>query len=102
MVLIDSNAARRPPGRWMLVRSALIFGAVMDTTRISIILLSCGVAAFGTVMPFEVSAAPPPGPTSRDVRGAVERSLPYVEKVSTAWMQERKCNSCHNVTFLVW
>jgi hypothetical protein len=28
--------------------------------------------------------------------------LPYIEKVATAWMRDRKCNSCHNVTFLVW
>ena len=72
----------------------------MDT-KISLI-LSCGVAVFASVMALEVSAAAPPGATSRDVRGAVERSLPYVERVSTAWMRERNCNSCHNVTFLVW
>src|SRR5206468_5625013 len=76
-----------------------ILGAVMDT-RMPLI-LSCAAAIFATVMALEVSAAPP-GPTSQNVRGAVERSLPYVEKVSTAWMQERECNSCHNVTFLVW
>jgi hypothetical protein len=37
-----------------------------------------------------------------DVRRTVERSLPYLEKVGVAWMRERECNSCHNVTFLVW
>src|SRR5262245_25901921 len=37
-----------------------------------------------------------------DVRAAVERALPYLEKVGTAWMRGRKCNSCHVVTFLVW
>src|SRR5207249_1315572 len=63
--------------------------------------LSCGVAIFATVIAVQVSAAPP-APTSPNVRGAVERSLPYIEKVGVAWMQERKCNSCHNVTFLLW
>src|SRR5262245_57606404 len=43
-----------------------------------------------------------PEPTSRDVRVAVERSLPAIERGGTAWMQERNCNSCHAVTFLVW
>jgi len=71
----------------------------MDT-RISLI-FSYGVAVFASVMALAVSAAPP-GPTSGNVRGAVERSLPYIEKVGAAWMQEHKCNSCHNVTFLVW
>src|SRR5213078_1709150 len=64
-------------------------------------IFSCGVALFATVVALEVSAAPP-GPTSQNVRGAVQRSLPYLEKVATAWMREQKCNSCHNVTFLVW
>jgi len=63
--------------------------------------LSCSLAFLATVLASEVRAAPP-SPTSQDVRGAVERSLPYVEMVGTDWMRERKCNSCHNVTFLVW
>jgi hypothetical protein len=40
--------------------------------------------------------------TPADVRASVERSLPYIEKVGTTWMAERKCNSCHVVTFLIW
>ena len=39
---------------------------------------------------------------SRTVRAAVERSLPVIERGGTEWMQERSCNSCHAVTFLVW
>src|SRR5580765_4189393 len=61
----------------------------------------CSFAILTTIISAEFLGAPPP-PTSQNVRGAVERSLPYIEKVGTAWMQERKCNSCHNVTFLVW
>src|SRR5262249_54185632 len=58
-------------------------------------------AIFATLMACEVLTAAPAA-TSQNVRGAVQRSLPYVEKVSTAWMREQKCNSCHNVTFLLW
>jgi hypothetical protein len=36
------------------------------------------------------------------LRRAVERSLPYLEKAGLAWRNERKCASCHHVTFLVW
>ena len=82
----------------MAVRSAFILDAVME--RISLI-SCCGVVIFATVMVCEISDAAP-DPTSQNVRSAIERSLPYIEKVGTAWMQERKCNSCHNVTFLVW
>lgn len=49
-----------------------------------------------------LSRAAPPAERWQDVRSAIRRSLPYVENVSKAWMQERKCNSCHNVTFLIW
>jgi hypothetical protein len=28
--------------------------------------------------------------------------LPYIENVAVAWMRERNCNSCHNVTFPLW
>src|SRR5436190_364661 len=48
------------------------------------------------------AAVPPAAPAGHaEVRAGVERSLPYIEKVATAWMAERKCNSCHVVTFLV-
>jgi hypothetical protein len=46
--------------------------------------------------------ADPAAPADQRVRGAVERSLPYLEKVGVAWMRERECSSCHNVTFLIW
>ena len=36
------------------------------------------------------------------VRGAVERSLPFIEKGGVDWMQNRKCSSCHHVTFMIW
>ncbi len=61
-----------------------------------------------------VLAAPPAAPepstdaqaklaaTSDEVRAAVQRSLPYIEKIGVEWINSRKCNSCHTVTFLVW
>jgi hypothetical protein len=33
---------------------------------------------------------------------AVERSLPFLEKGGVDWMRERKCASCHHVTFMIW
>lgn len=41
-------------------------------------------------------------PAPDAVRQAVGRSLPFVEKAGVAWINERKCNSCHTVSFLVW
>jgi hypothetical protein len=36
------------------------------------------------------------------VRAAVERSLPFIEKKGVEWMRDRKCTSCHQVTFMLW
>jgi squalene-hopene/tetraprenyl-beta-curcumene cyclase len=37
-----------------------------------------------------------------DVRRAVERALPFLEREGVAWREERKCLSCHTGAFLVW
>jgi len=38
----------------------------------------------------------------REVRAAVERSLPFIEKKGVEWIRDRKCSSCHHVTFMIW
>jgi hypothetical protein len=53
------------------------------------------------------SAEPAPQPraaevTVAEVRAAVQRGLPFLEKSSSAWRSERKCVSCHQVPFAVW
>jgi squalene-hopene/tetraprenyl-beta-curcumene cyclase len=40
--------------------------------------------------------------TSEQVRQAVDRSLPYLEKEGIAWIQKRNCLSCHQVPFMLW
>lgn len=37
-----------------------------------------------------------------DVRGAVARSVPFLESRGQAWIDERQCVSCHQVPFMVW
>src|SRR5688572_8556921 len=36
------------------------------------------------------------------VRTAVTRSLAFLEKGGTAWMEQRGCTSCHTVGVMVW
>jgi hypothetical protein len=36
------------------------------------------------------------------VRHAVDRSLPYLEKEGLAWIKNHDCLSCHQVTFMLW
>lgn len=35
-------------------------------------------------------------------RQAIERSLPYLEKDGVAWIEERKCASCHQIPGMLW
>jgi hypothetical protein len=35
-------------------------------------------------------------------RDAVQRSLPFLEREGVAWMNEKHCASCHNVSFMIW
>lgn len=47
-------------------------------------------------------ATPAPAGVLEGAKAAVQRSLPYIEKTSAAWITEKKCSSCHVVTFDVW
>ena len=37
-----------------------------------------------------------------DVRRTIEKSLPFIEKKGVEWIRDRKCSSCHHVTFMLW
>ena len=41
-------------------------------------------------------------PVEAEVRKAIDRSLPFVEKDGLAWIKKRDCMSCHTVTFMLW
>jgi Squalene-hopene cyclase N-terminal domain len=41
-------------------------------------------------------------PGEADVRKAIERSLPFVEKDGVAWIDRRECMSCHVFAFTMW
>lgn len=48
-----------------------------------------------------LGAEPTPGGVP-EVRHAIEKALPFIEKEGLAWRTERKCLSCHNGTFMLW
>jgi hypothetical protein len=60
---------------------------------LSLIVLMTAVAA---------DATPPPAPAPAQVRRSVERSLAFLEKDGLAWMNEKKCTSCHAVPLALW
>ncbi|MFQ5733100.1 MAG: prenyltransferase/squalene oxidase repeat-containing protein [Planctomycetaceae bacterium] len=51
--------------------------------------------------PATASSAEPQVPEGK-IRSAIRRSLPYLEEKGRWWIDEKKCTSCHRVTFLVW
>ncbi|MDB6007141.1 MAG: 2,3-oxidosqualene cyclase [Prosthecobacter sp.] len=59
--------------------------------------ISVAVCAMASSVPGAAGEATVPA-----MREAVQRSLPFIEKTSTKWMAENRCNSCHVVTFHVW
>ncbi len=36
------------------------------------------------------------------VRQTVAKSLPFIEREGVAWMEGKKCQSCHQTSFMVW
>src|SRR4029079_7658234 len=42
------------------------------------------------------------GATVGDVRAAITRSLPFLEDEGMAWMETRKCTTCHHVPMMLW
>ena len=49
-----------------------------------------------------LSAVLAPQDDASAARAAVEKSLPYLEKEGVAWIRQRDCLSCHQVTFMLW
>src|SRR3954465_5385556 len=41
-------------------------------------------------------------PIDTQIRTAIQSSLPFLQREGVAWMNERKCMSCHTVTFMLW
>ena len=41
-------------------------------------------------------------PTPQDVRAAIERSLPFLEREGVAWKETKGCTSCHHVPMMIW
>jgi N-acyl-D-amino-acid deacylase len=41
-----------------------------------------------------------PGP--KEVRQAIERSLPFLKESGLAWMKQRQCVACHHSAFMIW
>src|SRR4051812_24630948 len=40
--------------------------------------------------------------TAGDVRKTILRSLPFLEERGMAWMETRRCSSCHHVPMMLW
>lgn len=67
--------------------------------RNSVLVALLGLGAFPCS---QVAAEPKSAPGYSQVRQAIDRSLPYLEKDGVAWWNQRRCNGCHHGPFLVW
>lgn len=57
--------------------------------------------AFGNTSPADETKASETV-THDQVRQAIEESLPYLERQGVWWIEEKKCVSCHRVSFQTW
>ena len=66
-------------------------------TRSTILLTLIAASALATPV-----AAGKPSTETAEIRAAVRKSLPYIEERGVWWIKNKKCTSCHRVTFMVW
>jgi Squalene-hopene cyclase C-terminal domain len=66
----------------------------------SVRLLTAALLSVTALPAAALAETPVSAPT--DVREAVNRSLPFLEKEGVAWMRVRKCASCHQVPWMLW
>jgi hypothetical protein len=65
--------------------------------------ISLVVALLGPGAAPPVKAVPATGPvTESQVRTAVRRAVPFLEKEGVAWLNGRKCIACHHGAWMVW
>jgi squalene-hopene/tetraprenyl-beta-curcumene cyclase len=60
------------------------------------------VALLGLAWACPAVAVEMPAPTELQIRATIERSLPYLEQAGVQWIENKKCVSCHRVSFLTW
>jgi len=54
------------------------------------------------VLAFAFAHSAAAGVSSEEVRSAIERSVPFLEKEGVKWMTKRKCVSCHQIPAMLW
>jgi squalene-hopene/tetraprenyl-beta-curcumene cyclase len=65
----------------------------MNSTGVPLIFL---ILALGQQGPSQADRTP------QDVRAAIGRSLPFLEREGVAWKETRGCTSCHHVPMMLW
>ena len=66
--------------------------------KLTLVLMLLAANSTGLILN-SARAADAPAP---DVRGAVEKSLGFIDKAGAAWIKEKKCVTCHHVPFQLW
>ena len=64
-----------------------------------VLLTACVLALSGSMARAE---EPADLPLAVRARQAAERAIPYIEKDGAAWINDRKCLSCHFAGYMVW
>lgn len=41
-------------------------------------------------------------PSAEQIRAAIQKTIPYIERDGEKWIKAKKCNSCHMIPFMLW
>jgi squalene cyclase len=58
--------------------------------------------AFGLLIAACGASSAADAPTTRQIRDAVQRSIPFIQKKGVWWIDKKNCVSCHRVNNMIW
>lgn len=73
----------------------------MSSRSISV-LLAAGIVITATHLLASRLVAAEEADSEKELRKAIEKSLPYIEEKGLDWIEKKKCVSCHRVSFMTW
>ena len=60
--------------------------------------LLCSIVAGCLTAPLQADDAV----SEKQIRDAIQKSIPYIERDGEKWIKVKKCNSCHMIPFMLW
>ncbi len=73
-----------------------------NSALVSLLSVGAGLAAFGAASWAQAEDGAEPRGSEAAARRVVRQALPYLAQQTGAWIEEKKCTSCHQVPHALW